>query len=148
MPRATGPKGQRLGWVQRRQGPVASGRWALGADADALERRRPLRASPRQGPAPRSPQALPTPQRRARPPPPRGLCHDSAHHEPSNQYGRRLPRRPPWRPGPNNADNEPSTETWQATPERTAAGHWPARKAGAPNGGSAPWHQLPPGAQH
>jgi hypothetical protein len=44
--------------------PVASGRWAIWADADALERLRQLRAYQRKWPEPRYPQALPTPQRR------------------------------------------------------------------------------------
>ena len=50
MPSATVHKWQRLGWVHSRTGPVASGRWAIGADADALERLRQLRASQRQWP--------------------------------------------------------------------------------------------------
>jgi hypothetical protein len=54
MPIATLHKGQRLGWGHSRKGPVASGRWAIGADADALERLRPLRAYQRKGPAPGS----------------------------------------------------------------------------------------------
>jgi hypothetical protein len=65
MPIATFHKGQRVGWVHRRKVPVASGRWALWADADALERLRALRASHRQWPAPHYPQALTTPKRRA-----------------------------------------------------------------------------------
>ena len=63
MPRATLPKWQRLGWVHSRPVPVASGRWALWADADALERLRQLRAYQRQWPDPRYPQALTTPKR-------------------------------------------------------------------------------------
>jgi len=57
-----------VGWVHRRQVTVASGRWALWADPDALERLRPLRAYQRTWPAPHSPQALTTPQRRDRQP--------------------------------------------------------------------------------
>ena len=63
MPIATFHKWQRLGWVHSRKVPVASGRWALGADADELERRRQWRAYQRQWPEPRSPQALTTPKR-------------------------------------------------------------------------------------
>ena len=69
MPIAPFHKGQRLGWVHRRKGPVAAGRWALWADADAWERLRQLRAYQRQWPAPRSPQALTTPTRRDMQPP-------------------------------------------------------------------------------
>jgi len=61
MPIATFHKWQRLGWGHRRMGPVASGRWAIWADANALERLRQLRAYQRKWPAPRSPQALTTP---------------------------------------------------------------------------------------
>jgi hypothetical protein len=43
---------------------VASGRWALWADADELERLRQLRAYQRKWPEPRYPQALTTPKRR------------------------------------------------------------------------------------
>ena len=68
MPSATFHTWQRLGWVHRRKVPVASGRWALGADADALERLRQWRASQRKWPAPRSPPGLTTPQRRDRQP--------------------------------------------------------------------------------
>jgi hypothetical protein len=64
MPIATVHQWQRLGWVHSRKGIVASGRWALWADADALERLRQRRADQRQWPAPRSPQALTTPTRR------------------------------------------------------------------------------------
>ena len=64
MPSATVHKSQRLGWVHSRTGPVASGRWALWADADELERLRQLRASQRKWPEPRYPQALTTPKRR------------------------------------------------------------------------------------
>jgi hypothetical protein len=64
MPSATFHQWQRLGWVHSRKVPGASGYWALWADADALERRRQLRASQRQWPEPRSPQALMTPKRR------------------------------------------------------------------------------------
>jgi hypothetical protein len=64
MPMATCHTGQRLGGVHSRQVPVAAGRWALWADADALERLRPRRAYQRQWPAPRSPPALTTPKRR------------------------------------------------------------------------------------
>ena len=65
MPLATLHTWQRLGWVHSRKVTVASGRWALWADADALARLRQLRASQRTWPEPRSPQALTTPQRRA-----------------------------------------------------------------------------------
>ena len=44
--------------------PVASGRWAIGADANELERLRQLRAYQRKWPEPRYPQALTPPQRR------------------------------------------------------------------------------------
>ena len=71
MPIATCHKGQRLGRVHSRQGPVASGRWAIWADADELERRRQLRAYQRKWPEPRYPQALTTPQRRDMQPQPR-----------------------------------------------------------------------------
>ena len=64
MPIATLHKWQRLGWVHSRMVPVASGRWAIGADANELERLRQLRAYQRKWPEPRSPQALTTPQRR------------------------------------------------------------------------------------
>ena len=64
MPIATLHKWQRLGWVHSRKVPVASGRWALWADADELERLRQLRAYQRKWPEPRYPQALTTPQRR------------------------------------------------------------------------------------
>jgi hypothetical protein len=66
MPRATFHKWQRWGWVHRRKVPVASGRWALWADADELERLRQRRAYQRKWPAPRYPQALTTPKRRDR----------------------------------------------------------------------------------
>ena len=71
MPIATFHKWQRLGWVHSRKVPVAAGRWALWADAEALERLRQLRASQRTWPEPRYPQALTTPQCRARQPQPR-----------------------------------------------------------------------------
>jgi hypothetical protein len=64
MPMATFPTWPRLGWGHSRKGPGASGAWALGADAHELERRRQRRASQRPWSAPRSPQALMTPQRR------------------------------------------------------------------------------------
>ena len=64
MPIATLHKWQRLGWVHSRKVPVASGRWALWADADELERLRQLRAYQRKWPEPRYPQALTTPKRR------------------------------------------------------------------------------------
>jgi hypothetical protein len=64
MPMATCHQWPRLGWVHSRTVPVASGRWALWADPDALERLRQRRAYQRQWPAPHSPQALTTPQRR------------------------------------------------------------------------------------
>jgi hypothetical protein len=44
MPMATFHPWHRLGWVPSRKGPAASGRWAIWADADALERLRQLRA--------------------------------------------------------------------------------------------------------
>jgi hypothetical protein len=64
MPMATLQQWPRLGWGHRRNVTVASGRWAIWADADARERLRRLRASQRQWPAPRYPQALTTPQGR------------------------------------------------------------------------------------
>ena len=71
MPIATLHKWQRLGWVHSRKVPVASGRWAIWADADELERLRQLRAYQRKWPEPHYPQALTTPQRRDMPPQPR-----------------------------------------------------------------------------
>ena len=71
MPIATLHKWQRLGWVHSRKVPVASGRWAIWADADELERLRQLRAYQRKWPEPRYPQALTTPQRRDMQPQPR-----------------------------------------------------------------------------
>jgi hypothetical protein len=71
MPIATLHKWQRLGWVHSRKVSVASGRWAIWADADELERLRQLRAYQRKWPEPRYPQALTTPQRRDRQPQPR-----------------------------------------------------------------------------
>ena len=70
MPIATLHKWQRLGWVHSRKVPVASGRWALWADADELERLRQLRAYQRKWPAPHYPPALTTPRRRAMEPQP------------------------------------------------------------------------------
>jgi len=64
MPIATLHKWQRLGWVHSRKVTVASGRWAIWADADELERLRQLRAYQRKWPEPRYPQALSTPKRR------------------------------------------------------------------------------------
>jgi DNA invertase Pin-like site-specific DNA recombinase len=64
MPIATLHKWQRLGWVHSRKVTVASGRWALWADADELARLRQLRAYQRKWPEPRYPQTLTTPQRR------------------------------------------------------------------------------------
>jgi hypothetical protein len=64
MPIATLHKWQRLGWVHSRKVTVASGRWALWADADELARLRQLRAYQRKWPEPRYPQALTTPKRR------------------------------------------------------------------------------------
>ena len=63
MPIATLHKWQRLGWVHSRKVTVASGRWALWADPDELERLRQLRAYQRKWPEPRYPQALTTPKR-------------------------------------------------------------------------------------
>jgi hypothetical protein len=63
MPIATLHKWQRLGWVHSRKVPVASGRWAIWADTDELERLRQLRAYRRKWPEPRYPQALTTPKR-------------------------------------------------------------------------------------
>ena len=68
MPIATLHKWQHLGWVHSRKVTVASGRWALWADADELERLRQLRAYQRKWPEPRYPQALTTPKRRDMPP--------------------------------------------------------------------------------
>jgi DNA-binding transcriptional MerR regulator len=65
MPIATLHKWQRMGGVHRRKVTVASGRWALWADADELERLRQLRAYQRTWPEPRYPQALTTPKHRA-----------------------------------------------------------------------------------
>jgi DNA invertase Pin-like site-specific DNA recombinase len=62
MPIATLHKWQRLGWVHSRMVPVASGRWAIWADTDELERFRQLRAYQRKWPEPRYPQALTTPK--------------------------------------------------------------------------------------
>ena len=64
MPIATLHKWQRLGWVYSRKVAIASGRWALWADADELERLRQLRAYQRKWPEPCYPQALTTPKRR------------------------------------------------------------------------------------
>ena len=64
LPVATLHTWQRLGWVHSRKVAVASGRWALWADADELERLRQLRAYQRKWPEPRYPQALTTPKRR------------------------------------------------------------------------------------
>jgi hypothetical protein len=64
MPIATLHKWQRLGWVHSRQVTVASGRWAVWADADELERLRQLRTYQRKWPAPRYPPALTTPKGR------------------------------------------------------------------------------------
>jgi DNA invertase Pin-like site-specific DNA recombinase len=58
MPPATLYKWQRLGWVHSRKVGGASGRLALWADAEDLERLRGLRAYKRQWPEPRYPQAL------------------------------------------------------------------------------------------
>ena len=63
MPIATLHKWQRLGWVHSRKVPVASGRWAIWADTNELERLRQLRAYQRKWPEPRYPQALTTPKR-------------------------------------------------------------------------------------
>ena len=67
MPIATLHKWQRLGWVHSRKVTVASGRWALWADADELERLRHLRAYQRKWPEPRYPPTLTTPKRRDMP---------------------------------------------------------------------------------
>jgi hypothetical protein len=64
MPNATLYKWQRLGWVHSRKVAEASGRLALWADADDLERLRCLRAYQRQWPEPRYPQALIQPKER------------------------------------------------------------------------------------
>ena len=64
MPNATLYKWQRWGWVHSRNVAEASGRLALWADADELERLRRLRAYPRQWPEPRYPQALIQPKER------------------------------------------------------------------------------------
>jgi DNA invertase Pin-like site-specific DNA recombinase len=62
MPIATLHKWQRLGWVHSRKVAVASGRLAIWADADELERLRQLRAYRRKWPEPRYPAALTTPK--------------------------------------------------------------------------------------
>ena len=67
MPIATLHKWQRLGWVDSRKVTVASGRWAIWADAAELERLRQLRAYQRKWPEPRYPQGLTTPKRRDMP---------------------------------------------------------------------------------
>jgi hypothetical protein len=64
MPIATLHKWQRMGWVHSRKVAVASGRWAIWANADELERLRRLRAYQRKWPEPRYPQALTTPTHR------------------------------------------------------------------------------------
>jgi hypothetical protein len=61
MPIATLHKWQRVGWVHSRKVTVASGRWAIWADAHELERLRQLRTYQRKWPEPRYPQALTTP---------------------------------------------------------------------------------------
>lgn len=63
MPIATLHTWQRVGWVHSRKVTVASGRWALWADPEELERLRQLRAYKRTWPEPRYPQALTTPKR-------------------------------------------------------------------------------------
>jgi hypothetical protein len=68
MPVATLHKWQRLGWVYSRTVAVASGRWAIWADADELERLRRLRAYQRKWPEPRSPPALTMPKLHAEAP--------------------------------------------------------------------------------
>jgi hypothetical protein len=65
MPIATLHKWQRVGWVHSRKVTVASGRWAIWADAEELERLRQLRAYKRTWPEPRYPQALTTPKSQA-----------------------------------------------------------------------------------
>jgi hypothetical protein len=82
-PIATFHKWPRLGWVHSRQVPVASGRWAIWADADELERLRQLRAYQRKWPEPRYPQALTTPKRRELEPPPGSVGHDLENKEQS-----------------------------------------------------------------
>jgi hypothetical protein len=64
MPMATFHQWPRLGWVYRRQGAVASGRWAIWANDDERKRLRRWRAYQRQWPEPRDPQALTTPKGR------------------------------------------------------------------------------------
>lgn len=61
-PVATLHKWQRLGWVHSRKVDVASGRWAIWADADEMERLRRLRAYQRKWPEPRYPLALTMPK--------------------------------------------------------------------------------------
>ena len=85
MPIATLHKWQRVGWVHSRKVTVASGRWALWADPDELERLRQLRAYQRKWPEPRYPQALTTPQRRDMQPQPESVCHDIENKEQSKQ---------------------------------------------------------------
>ena len=117
MPIATVHKWQRLGWVHSRKVTVASGRWALWADADELERLRQLRAYQRKWPEPRYPQALTAPSAAiCRATRLKELCHDIENKDEHGTYHGRLRRSPPWQKHTNNADNAPSTDTWQATP--------------------------------
>jgi hypothetical protein len=64
MPIATLHKWQRSGWVRSRKVAVASGRWAIWADAEELERLQGLRAYKRKWPEPRYPESLTTPKAR------------------------------------------------------------------------------------
>jgi hypothetical protein len=83
MPITTLHKWQRLGWVHSRKVPVASGRWAIWADADELERLRQLRAYQRKWPEPRYPQVLTTPKRHDMSLQPGHPCHDIENKEQS-----------------------------------------------------------------
>jgi len=64
MPISTLHKWQRQGWIHSRKVAVASGRWAVWADGDELERLRRLRVQKRKWPQPYYPVALTTPKHR------------------------------------------------------------------------------------
>jgi hypothetical protein len=129
MPIATLHTGQRVGWVHSRTVPVASGRWALWANADALERLRQLRAYQRTWPAPRYPQALTTPKR----------CDMSQQR--ACRSGSRVPFAPQWRPdGLTKRDNCAMTSRTKSTLPSIATG-----SKGVPQGPSA---RTPPTTSH